>query len=200
MRDNDNKPDGLPNPLPGNTGTPIMQQYLAAKARYPKHLLFFRIGDFYELFFEDAKIISRALGLTLTSRNKGADPIPMAGVPVHSAEPYVARLLRQGFSVAVCDQTEDSSQAKGLVKRDVTRIATPGTVLEENLLEARKPNRIAAILPSAPLAPRGSTEGDADDSRIFGLAVADLALGSLYVQELQGPAALRSEFVRLAPS
>ena len=183
--------------MPGNTGTPIMQQYLAAKARYPKHLLFFRIGDFYELFFEDAKIISRALGLTLTSRNKGPDPIPMAGVPVHSAEPYVARLLRQGFSVAVCDQTEDSSQAKGLVKRDVTRVATPGTVLEENLLDARKPNRIAAVLPSAPTASR---DANAPDSRRFGLAVADLASGSFFIQELDGMSALRSEFARLSPT
>ncbi len=197
MRNADSKPEGLPSPLPGNTATPIMQQYLAAKARYPKHLLFFRIGDFYELFFEDAKIISRALGLTLTSRNKGPDPIPMAGVPVHSAEPYVARLLRQGFSVAVCDQTEDSSQAKGLVKRDVTRVATPGTVLEENLLDARKPNRIAALLPSTPTSMR---DPNATDSRVFGLAVADLASGSFFIQEIQGMSALRSEFARQAPS
>lgn len=197
MRDNELKPDGAQTPLPGNTDTPIMKQYLAAKARYPKHLLFFRIGDFYELFFEDAKIISRALGLTLTSRNKGPDPIPMAGVPVHSAEPYVARLLRQGFSVAVCDQTEDSSQAKGLVKRDITRVATPGTVLEENLLDARKPNRIAAILPSSVVA---VCRDEKTDRRVFGLAVADLASGHFFIQEIESVAALRSEFARLAPS
>ncbi len=197
MRDNESKPGGGQTPLPGNTDTPIMKQYLAAKARYPKHLLFFRIGDFYELFFEDAKIISRALGLTLTSRNKGPDPIPMAGVPVHSAEPYVARLLRQGFSVAVCDQTEDSSQAKGLVKRDITRIATPGTVLEENLLEARKPNRIAALLPSPLAAVRSDRQ---TGGRVFGLAVADLASGRFFIQEIEGVAALRSEFARLSPS
>ncbi|MEI6234300.1 MAG: DNA mismatch repair protein MutS [Planctomycetota bacterium] len=196
MRANEPYPDAPPGPLPGNTDTPIMKQYLAAKARYPKHLLFFRIGDFYELFFEDAKIISRALGLTLTSRNKGPDPIPMAGVPVHSAEPYVARLLRQGFSVAVCDQTEDSSQAKGLVKRDVTRVATPGTVLEENLLDARKPNRIAALLPQT----SASSGTDFNDRRVFGLAVADLASGSFFIQEIEGVSALRSEFARLSPS
>ena len=197
MRDDDSKSDGAPGALPGNTDTPIMKQYLAAKARYPKHLLFFRVGDFYELFFEDAKIISRALGLTLTARNKGPNPIPMAGVPVHAAEPYVARLLRQGFSVAVCDQTELSSEAKGLVKRDVTRVATPGTVLEENLLDARKPNRIAAILPSS--APLGHA-ADVVDNRLFGLAVADLASGSFYIQELKGASALRSEFARLSPT
>src|SRR5262245_66404259 len=116
--------------------TPIMKQYQAAKARYPRHLLFFRIGDFFELFYEDAKTISRVLGLTLTSRNKGADAIPMAGVPCHSSEQYLARLLRMGYSVAVCDQTQDSAEAKGLVRREVTRVVTPGTVLEENLLEA----------------------------------------------------------------
>src|SRR5204863_516770 len=89
---------------------------------------------------------SRVLGLTLTSRNKGAaEPIPMAGVPVHTVEQYLARLLRQGFAVAICDQTEEASQAKGLVKRDINRVVTPGTVLEESLLDARKPNRVVAV-------------------------------------------------------
>src|SRR5476649_2947944 len=121
--DRNAEPD--PEPSKGSSSdTPIMKQYLAAKARYPRHLLFFRIGDFYELFFDDAKTISRVLGLTLTARNKGPDPIPMAGVPAHAAEQYLARLLRVGISVAICDQTEDASQAKGLVKRDITRVAT----------------------------------------------------------------------------
>lgn len=172
--------------------TPIMKQYQAAKARYPRHLLFFRIGDFFELFYDDAKTAARVLGLTLTSRNKGADPIPMAGVPAHTAEQYLARLLRQGFSVAMCDQTEDASQAKGLVKREITRVVTPGTVLEENLLDARKPNRLIAILPESP-------GGDAATKR-YGLAVADLAAGTIFVQQLSGEIALRSEFARLAPS
>ena len=172
--------------------TPIMRQYQAAKARFPKHLLFFRVGDFYELFYDDAKTISRALGLTLTSRNKGVDPIPMAGVPAHSAEPYLARLLRQGFSVAICDQMELASQAQGLVKREITRVVTPGTVLEENLLEPRKPNRIAAILAAPDKAP-GASE-------IFGLAVADLGSGGFFLQELRGAGALRSEFARLSPT
>jgi len=178
--------------------TPIMKQYQAAKTRYPRHLLFFRIGDFFELFFEDAKTASRVLGLTLTSRQKGADAVPMAGVPAHAAEQYLARLLRQGFSVAICDQTEDAAQAKGLVKRDVTRVVTPGTVLEENLLEARKPNRLLAILPH-PTAPAPGADGEAD-SRLYGLASVDLASGAIFVQELAGAAALRSEFARLAPS
>src|SRR4051812_35121058 len=96
------------NKSPGGSAddTPIMKQYWAAKAKYPRHLMFFRVGDFYELFYEDAKTASRVLGLTLTSRNKGAaEPIPMAGVPAHTVEQYLARLLRQGFAVAICDQT-----------------------------------------------------------------------------------------------
>jgi DNA mismatch repair protein MutS len=174
-----------------------MKQYQAAKARYPRHLLFFRIGDFYELFFEDAKTAARVLGLTLTSRDKGPDAVPMAGVPAHSAEQYLARLLRQGFSVAVCDQTEDAAQAKGLVKRDVTRVVTPGTVLEENLLEARKANRLLAVAPGLLAAELGLS---GDVAARFGLAVVDLAAGTVFVEELEGEAALRSEFARLAPS
>lgn len=168
----------------------MMRQYQAAKARYPRHLLFFRLGDFFELFFEDAKVASRVLGLTLTSRSKGPDAYPMAGVPVHMAETYLARLLRQGFSVAVCDQTEDASQAKGLVKRDITRVVTPGTVVEENLLDARKPNRLVALLP----------EGNGRDAKVFGLASVDLSEGTLHVQEVKGASALISELARLAPS
>jgi DNA mismatch repair protein MutS len=176
--------------------TPIMRQYFAAKNRYPRHLLFFRVGDFFELFYDDAKTAARALGLTLTARYKDSDPVPMAGVPAHAAEGYLARLLRQGYSVAICDQTEDSSQAKGLVKRDVTRVVTPGTVLEENLLEAKKPNKLLAVAPEG-------LEGaapDPDGERRFGLAVVDLASGSFFVQEVCGEAALRGELARLAPS
>ncbi|HEY3322585.1 MAG TPA: DNA mismatch repair protein MutS [Planctomycetota bacterium] len=182
-----------------------MKQYQAAKARYPQHLLFFRIGDFYELFYDDAKTAARVLGLTLTARHKGADPIPLAGVPAHTAEQYLARLLRMGFSVAVCDQTEDASQAKGLVKREITRVVTPGTVLEENLLDARKPNRIVAILPqgAAGASPAHATRAGAPGApwgQKFGLAVADLAGGTIHIQELSGETALRSEITRLAPS
>ncbi|MFH0938556.1 MAG: DNA mismatch repair protein MutS [Planctomycetota bacterium] len=174
-----------------------MKQYLAAKTRYPRHLLFFRIGDFFELFFEDAKTASRALGLTLTSRHKGADAVPMAGVPAHTVEQYLARLLRQGFSVAICDQTEDALQAKGLIKRDVTRVVTPGTVLEENLLEAKKTNRLLAIWPD-PMVGSGVEVETA--SRRYGLASVDMASGGIFVQELEDTVALRSELARLSPS
>lgn len=170
--------------------TPMMRQYHAAKKRYPHALLFFRLGDFYELFFEDAKVGSRALGLTLTSRSKGADAIPMAGVPVHNAETYLGRLLRQGFSVAICDQTEDASLAKGLVKRDITRVVTPGTVVEDNLLDARKPNRLVAVLAEHP----GAQDG------VFGLAAVDLSGGAIFVREVRGLHELAAELARLAPS
>ncbi|MCK6474616.1 MAG: DNA mismatch repair protein MutS [Planctomycetes bacterium] len=177
--------------------TPMMRQYHAAKERFPKHLLFFRMGDFFELFFEDAKIAARALGLTLTARSKGPEAIAMAGVPAHSVEQYLARLLRQGFSVAICDQTEDASQAKGLVNRDITRVVTPGTVVEEGLLDARKPNRLVAVLP-VPDSENG-TDGENGAYR-YGLAAVDLAAGSIHVQELADRAALASELARLAPS
>jgi len=189
------KPSGS---LPSPSDTPIMKQYQAAKARYPRHLLLFRIGDFYELFYEDAKTAARVLGLTLTSRQKGPDAIPMAGVPYHSAEQYLARLLRQGFSIAVCDQTEEAAQAKGLVKREITRIVTPGTVLEDSLLEARKANRLVAVLPrnAADSLPPRSAGGEP----LYGLAVADLVAGTVFVQELKDESELRAEFARLAPS
>jgi len=186
--------DAAPADLPGGD-TPMMRQYHAAKSRYPRHLLFFRLGDFYELFFEDAKTASRVLGLTLTARSKGPDAVPMAGVPVHNAETYLARLLRMGFSVAVCDQTEDASLAKGLVKRDVTRVVTPGTVVEDNLLDARKPNRLAAVLPDALEDPSGVLGGVG-----LGLAWVDLADGRIQVQEFDAPAALTDELARLSPA
>ncbi|MGD0094258.1 MAG: hypothetical protein ABSE73_30490, partial [Planctomycetota bacterium] len=194
--DQGGKPEACPAASPSDT--PIMKQYQAAKARYPQHLLLFRIGDFYELFYEDAKTAARALGLTLTSRQKGPDAIPMAGVPYHTAEQYLARLLRQGFSVAVCDQTEEAAQAKGLVKRDITRVVTPGTVLEDNLLETRKANRLVAVLPQSVAEP--STPRKAESAPLYGVAVADLVAGTIFVQELEGEPALRSEFARLAPS
>ena len=139
-----------PPPVPADT-SPVMAQFLAAKARQPDALLFFRMGDFYELFFEDAEVAANALGITLTRRGKhqGGD-IPMAGVPVHAAEGYLARLIRQGFKVAVCEQLEDPSEAKkrgskAVVRRDVVRVVTPGTLTEDSLLEPGRANRLAAV-------------------------------------------------------
>ncbi len=137
---------------PAPDTTPVMAQFLAAKASQPDALLFFRMGDFYELFFEDAKTAASALGIALTHRGKHAgEDIPMAGVPVHAMEPYLAKLIRQGFKVAVCEQMEDPAEAKkrggyrAVVHRELVRVLTPGTLTEDTLLDARGANRLAAV-------------------------------------------------------
>jgi DNA mismatch repair protein MutS len=124
--------------------TPMMQQYQDAKARHPGMVLLFRMGDFYETFESDAELVSRVLGLTLTSRDKS---MPMAGFPHHQLESYLRKLLHAGHRVAVCDQVEDPAQAKGIVKREVTRVVTPGTITEDELLDPRRPNHLLAIVP-----------------------------------------------------
>ncbi|MCU0661051.1 MAG: DNA mismatch repair protein MutS [Myxococcota bacterium] len=129
------------------TDTPMMRQYLAAKDQYRDALLFYRMGDFYEMFFEDAVVAAAALDLTLTSRNKNdPDPIPMCGVPHHAAVSYISRLIEKGFKVAVCEQMEDPAKARGLVKREVVRLITPGVVLDEENLEAKANNFLAAVM------------------------------------------------------
>ena len=131
--------------------SPVMAQFFEAKAKQPDALIFFRMGDFYELFFEDAAKAAAALGITLTQRgNHGGGPIPMAGVPVHAAEAYLAKLIRAGFKVAVCEQMEDPAEArkrgyKAIVRRDIVRVVTPGTLTEDGLLDARGSNRLAAV-------------------------------------------------------
>ena len=116
--------------------TPMMQQYRDAKAAAGDALLLFRMGDFYELFFDDAKTAARELGLSLTSRDKGENPVPMAGFPHHQLESYLAKIIAKGFRAAVCEQVEDPRHAKGIVKRDVTRIVSRGTVTDDALLDA----------------------------------------------------------------
>jgi DNA mismatch repair protein MutS len=126
--------------------TPLMRQYHAIKQQVPQALLFFRLGDFYELFFEDAVTAARELGITLTSRNKEKEQaVPMCGVPFHAAEGYIARLIRKGYRVAICDQMEDPKQAKKLVRREVTRIITPGATTERNVLDEKQNNFLAAV-------------------------------------------------------
>src|SRR6266478_994438 len=148
--------------------TPMMQQYQEARQRHPGMLLLFRMGDFYELFDGDAEVASRVLGLTLTSRDK---TIPMAGFPHHALDGYLRKLLRAGHRVAICDQVEDPALAKGLVKREVTRVVTPGTLTEEELLDPRLPNYLAAIhLPS----PRAVVR---ELQNMVGLAWIDLSTG-----------------------
>jgi len=166
--------------------TPLMRQFFAAKAEYPDTLVFFRMGDFYELFYDDARKAARLLDLTLTQRGASAGaPIPMAGVPYHAAEGYLARLLKLGESVAICEQIGDPALAKGLVERKVVRVVTPGTVTDEALLEERRDNLLLAIA-------AGKTS--------YGLAWIDLAGGRFLLSEIADTEALASELARLAPA
>ncbi len=136
-------------PTPERTPTPAMQRYLEVKAQHPHAIVLFRMGDFYELFYEDAVTASKAVGLTLTSRDKAStNPIPMAGFPYHQLDGYLQKLVRAGFRAAICDQMEDPKLAKGPVKRDVTRVVTPGTLTEDSLLDPRESNFLACVFPT----------------------------------------------------
>ena len=171
------------------TLSPAMRQYRAAKEAHPDTLLFFRMGDFYELFFEDATVAARELQLTLTARDK-AKSVPMCGVPYHAAETYLQRLLRKGYRVAICEQMEDPKQAKGVVRREVTRVLTPGTALDP-LLGAEQSNYLASIAVS------GSGK-----SILCGLALLDLSTGEFRATEFAGPSAwtsLTDELGRVRP-
>ena len=131
---------------PSTPHTPMMQQYLAIKSEHPNELLFYRMGDFYELFYDDAESAARLLDITLTSRGKSAgEAIPMAGVPYHAAESYLARLVKAGRSVAIAEQVGDPATTKGPVAREVVRIVTPGTLTDESLLDARQDALLLAI-------------------------------------------------------
>src|SRR6185436_3407206 len=126
--------------------TPMMQQYLDAKTACGDALLLFRMGDFYELFFDDAKRAAQTLGLALTSRDKGENPVPMAGFPYHQLQSYLGKLVAAGMRVAICDQMEDPRQAKGIVRREVTRVVSPGTLTDPAHLPPREPSFIAAVV------------------------------------------------------
>src|SRR5215831_4342911 len=155
--------------------TPMMAQYLAIKAAHAEYLLFYRMGDFYELFFDDAAKASEALDIALTKRGKHAgDDIPMCGVPVHAADAYLEKLIRKGFRVAVCEQIEDPAEAKkrgskSVVKREVIRLVTPGTLTEDSLLDARASNTLAAL---------GRAGGE------LALAAADMSTGTFSVSRV----------------
>jgi DNA mismatch repair protein MutS len=129
----------------GEKLTPAMRQFARFKQKHPDAILFFRMGDFYETFYEDAKVCSRVCGLTLTSRSKGDNPIPLAGVPYHAVDGYLKKMLQAGHKVAVCEQVEDPKTAKGVVKRDVVRIVTPGTLMDDMLLSAKEDNFLCAV-------------------------------------------------------
>ena len=156
--------------------TPMLQQYLEIKAQHQNAILFYRMGDFYEMFFDDAHIASKALGITLTSRNNKADAerIPMCGVPYHAAPAYLAKLIRAGHRVAICEQTEDPSQAKGIVKREVTRVISPGVVTDHQLLDDKSNHYLASLL-----------RQEHGKSISFGLSFLDLSTGEFLVGDFQ---------------
>lgn len=169
--------------------SPMMQHYLDTKNKYKDCILFYRLGDFYEMFFEDAITTSRELELTLTGKDCGKEErAPMCGIPFHAAENYIAKLIGKGYKVAICEQLEDPKQAKGIVKRDVIRVVTPGTVIESNLLEEKKNNYIMAIYKTG---------------IFFGIAVCDISTGDFYASEIKETnnfAKLLDEISRYSPA
>ncbi len=167
------------------TATPMIQQYLSIKERYPDVLLFYRMGDFYEMFFEDARIASGVLDITLTSRNKNDDsPIPMCGVPYRAAQTYISRLIEKGYKVAICDQVEDPKAAKGLVKREVVRVVTPGMIVEDELLDERANNFILAVCLY---------------KQAIGIASLDISTGSFRITENVQSSIIMDEIMRIGP-
>ena len=168
----------------------MMEQYKSIKAQHPDKLLMFQVGDFYEFFYEDARTAAREMEIALTSRDAGSEnPIPLAGVPIHAAESYLNKLLSKGFKVVICDQVEDASQAKGLVRREITRILTPGTITDPEMLEESRNNYLAIVI-----------KQDGDD---YGLAFVDISTGDFQATEQRGEGAwgiISDELRRLQPS
>ncbi|MEE9610523.1 MAG: hypothetical protein V3W19_04685, partial [Desulfatiglandales bacterium] len=163
--------------------TPAIKQYLEIKEKHQDAILFFRMGDFYEMFFDDAKIASKVLEITLTSRNKGSG-IPLCGIPYHAVSSYIAKLIEQGFKVAICEQVEDPASAKGIVKREVTRIITPGLVEDPDNLKSSENNYLMGIFPK-------------EDH--FGIAFLDISTGEFRASDLIGMDALSEEVMRIGP-
>lgn len=166
---------------PGEFDTPMMRQYRDAKERYPGTIVLFRAGDFYELFGDDAVLVARILNIAVTSRDR---TIPMSGFPHHALEPHLRKLIQAGHRVAICEQLETAAQAKGLIRRDVVRVVTPGTLTEDELLDAKEPNHLVAIAPAA---------------KCFGLAWLELTTGSFYAADVS-PERLADEVGRLRPA
>ena len=166
--------------------TPMMQQYLKTKEEYKDCILFYRLGDFYEMFFEDAKTVSAELELTLTGKNCGLEErAPMCGVPFHAAETYINKLIKKGYKVAICEQVEDPKLAKGLVKREVIRIVTPGTNLDIQALDETKNNYLMSIVY---LADR------------YGISIVDVSTGDYLVTELDTERKLVDEIYKFGPA
>jgi DNA mismatch repair protein MutS len=172
-------------PRGGGKTTPMIQQYLSIKERYPDAILFYRMGDFYEMFFEDAVLASKILDIALTSRDKDKDSgIPMCGVPYHSASQYISKLIRHGHKVAICEQVEDPRAAKGLVKREVVRVVTPGLVLEPETLVSTENNYLVGL---------------AGDGKTYGIAALDISTGEFRITQAADPRELLGEMERIRP-
>lgn len=173
-----------------NNSSPMMEQYARIKDEHRDKILLFQVGDFYELFYEDARIASRDLDLILTTRDSDKEnPVPLAGVPMHAVDNYLHRLLEKGYKVAICDQVEDASQVKGLVKREVTRIVTPGTVTDEAMLQETRNNYLISLLK--------------DSDNYYGMAVVDVSTGSFWATEISGENAInliKAEWQRITPA
>ena len=162
--------------------SPMMQHYLETKDQYPDCILFYRLGDFYEMFFDDAEKVSKELELTLTGKECGMEErAPMCGVPYHAADTYIDRLVKKGFRVAIAEQMEDPKLAKGLVKREVIRVVTPGTVVDNKVLEEGKNNYLMSVVWSG---------------TAFGVSICDVSTGDFYVTELASGEALLDEIDR----
>ena len=164
--------------------TPMMKQYLQIKELHQDKILFFRMGDFYEMFFDDAKRASHELGIALTSRNKGVNAVPMAGIPAKALDSYLPKLLQKGFKVAICEQIEDPALAQGLVDRDVVRIITPGTLTEQEVLDEKSNNFLLALNPG---------------KNKYGLAWVDISTGQFLIHEIN-PEFVADELARISPA
>ncbi|HEX7981616.1 MAG TPA: hypothetical protein VF461_23595, partial [Gemmatimonadaceae bacterium] len=176
--------------MSGAAATPLMQQYREIKARHQSAILFFRMGDFYEMFYDDAETAARVLGLTLTSRNNGgAAEVPLAGVPVRAGQDYLRRLVQHGYRVAICEQVEDPRVAKGIVRREVVETVSPGVAFADELLDSARNNFIAAIGPG-----HSSVAGHA----ALGFAAADISTGELRLAVIPSDE-LEAILARLAP-
>jgi DNA mismatch repair protein MutS len=170
-----------------NDLTPMMRQYLEIKSKYPESLLFYRMGDFYEMFMEDALTASKVLDIALTSRDRQAEnPVPMCGVPYHAAENYIAKLVSAGYKIAICDQVEDPKKAKGLVRREVTRVLTPGLIVDQQNLTSNQPNYLAAV-------------SEPGRGKPLGLACLDISTAEFRVTELESYENLLEELFRINP-
>ncbi len=171
--------------LTWNKVTPMMQQYLETKKNYPDCILFYRLGDFYEMFFDDALVASKELEITLTGKNCGMEErAPMCGIPYHAVDNYLNKLVSKGYKVAICEQMEDPKQAKGIVKRDVIRIVTPGTNLDNLALDETRNNYLMCIVCMADK---------------FGVSIADISTGAYLVTELDSSRKLTDEIFKFSP-